>query len=237
MNLVKLLIFALCSFSICASDPLRHENEGCTENSQCSKETGKIRQNWLEIIKSISDNKISEKFANETVFKKTGIPISIWAREDATKQNSPLILWNSPCKQHQDKNNIIFIGEVFTSKLSEIKNLILQKAIFKENGVIKTINLPRGDAPINIINNSFYYTKDDEGIFYGLNISITGELKISKPIHIEKFPKEVDCPKDMIEEFYRNAPSLNFYKGSFCKEIWNQNKKQYSLLLLGWSCN
>ena len=68
-------------------------------------------------------------------------------------------------------------------------------------------------------------------------LSFNGDIKITKTKSITKFPKEVECPKEMSEEFYRKSPSLNFYKGHFCKDIWNQDTNSYSTLILGWSCN
>lgn len=215
--------------------------EGCPENAICSKTTGANRNQWLNIIKSMQSGKITEIEANEQLIKREGIPISAWATEKAI-QNDFSFWWDSPCKQHQLPNEKYFLGDVFTKTLSEEylkkhSELIFAKAILKDGKDYKIITIPRGDSPLAIINNNFYYTKDDDGNFYGLNVSKSGNIKISKTKRISNFPHEIDCPKEMSAEFYRTAPHLNFYKGHFCKEIWDMDQKIYQVFLMGWSCN
>lgn len=237
---ISFIIFLGIVFA--SADPLKHENEGCPDNSNCGKITGLKRSKWLNILKTLNENKISEKKANEAITKETGIPINIWAPEEAYKNNNNYILWDSPCKQHKAPNPKYLIGEIFADSLTDKTQksnpqIIFSNAIVKDEKGMRAIIVPRGDAPLSVINNSFYYTKDDEGSYYGLLLNFNGQLKISKSKRISKFPREIDCPKDMTEEFYRKAPTLNFYKGHLCKEIWNQDKNNYITILVGWSCN
>lgn len=244
---MKFLFFLLItsSFSILAAAPstaqLKPEHEGCPENAHCTQETGMIRTKWLEVIKNLQENKINESKANE-IISTFGYPISVWSKDPVEQKNYPLTFWDSPCKQHKAPNPKILIGELFIKSLSsenreKYPEIIFAKTYLEENNKIQRVFLPRGDAPIAIYNNAFYYTKEDEGHYYGLLVNRDGKITIRKTIHLEKFPKEVECKKNLVEEFYREAPSLNFFKGHFCKEIWNESTKNFTTILVGWSCN
>lgn len=243
MKLVILILSAYFCLSIqAAGNPLKHENDGCPDNSLCSKETGLYRTKWLETIKLLRENKISESFANNEIKKSNGIPINIWTNDSELAKSEKIILWDSPCKQHKAPNQKYFIGEFFTHKITnnlkeKMPKIIMANIIIKEKNELKVLSVPRGDAPIMIDQNSFYYTKDDDGIFYGLNLDMSGNLSISKTKKVTNFPKEIECTKEMSDLFIRNSPSLNFYSGHFCKDIWNNDTKSYSTILVGWSCN
>lgn len=234
MKLMAILFYFQLVF---AESPLDHINPGCPDESICSKETGIKASIWKENLRNYLQNHLSEKELNNILTQKEAFPVNIWADAEAIKSNLNLALWRSPCKQHQDKNNPIDIGEIYLKSIKNIPHIIYSKIIYNNTKEIKAIALPRGDAPIAIFNDHFYYTKDDDGLFYGLLISQNGELKISKTKSIKKYPREVSCPKEMSELFLKEAPSLNFYKGSFCKEIWNNDKNAYETILVGWSCN
>jgi hypothetical protein len=242
MKAIFLIIFII--FKTQANEVNKIEFDGCPENSFCSKEAGLYRLYWINLLKSFESNKINESTLNNLVKSKVGIPLTTWSKMDKTSldKKNDLISWDSPCKQHSSATAKYFISEFYTKNINP-KNIINNPEIIFSNTVIKnkdnimTRYLPRGDAPIAIINEELYYPKEEEGHFYGLFISKEGSLRIGKTQKIKLFPKEVDCPKEMIEEFYRHTPNLNFFKGHFCKEIWNQKTSESIILLSGWSCN
>lgn len=219
---------------------LKPENPGCPENSHCSKELGIKRDAFISEVKKI--NIESEDKINSRLIKNTQYPITVWSIEDQKTNNLPVIFWNSPCKQHNPPNQKILIAEIFMKDLSRISaknqdNIIFNKIFYFENKKWNYAFAPRGDAPLMIVNNKFYYIREEEGNYFGLLVSKNGELSITKTKQVSQFPKELECKKEMIEEFYKEAPTLNFFKGQFCKEIWNQDKKIYEPIMLGWSCN
>jgi hypothetical protein len=116
--------------------------------------------------------------------------------------------------------------------------LIFSKAVMLDSDK-KTypITVPRGDAPLFIKDGSLFFLREDEGFFYGLLINREGNFKVIKNESLGLPPKEVTCNQEMVAEFFREAPSPNFYQGYFCKEIWDKTSKNYKTLLLGWSCN
>ncbi len=216
--------------------------EGCPENSFCKKETGANRKKWLEELKKFTKNSISEQTINEFVQSEYGLPISSWAQEDASLQPN-ILMWDSPCKQHQGTLNKFYISEFFRKnlakkELSEFRNLFFSRAVMFDNkNQAYSMIVPRGDAPLFIKDGSLYYLREEEGYFYGLLIDRDGRLRVTKAIKSPELPKEAVCSKDLTTLFMREAPGANFYQGQFCKDIWDTTLKSYRTVLLGWSCN
>jgi hypothetical protein len=236
-NLVTLLFPLLFQFILANELPLS-DFPGCPENSICKKETGVNRSEWLLILKKLEQNKITEKIANQFLLQSNGFPIPMWASEEAIKKPFT-VLWDSPCKQHKILNNKTYIAISFIKKLLPKNNILFHSpAILNDDKKIPhPLMVIRGDAPLYIINDSLYYTQDDDGHYYGLLISPQGNISITKTISDSHFPREVSCSKEQVEMFSREIPSPNFFQGYYCKEIWNTKTKYYQSILIGWSCN
>lgn len=230
-------LFLLLQLTFAADNPII-DFPGCPENSFCKKETGIHRTEWLKILTSFTEKKINEKEANLLVQKKTGIPIPSWASEEALKK--PLtILWDSPCKQHKIPTNKTYIAITFLNKLLPKNNVLFHAPaiLLDEKKNPRKIMVLRGDTPLFIVNDSLYYTQDDEGHFYGLLISQDGKLALTSIVSDSHYPREVACTKEQIELFTRELPSPNFFQGYYCKEIFNTKTKYYQSIITGWSCN
>ena len=185
---------------------------------------------------------MSEDKINKFIQSEYGVPVSGWAQEEASLLPN-ILMWDSPCRQHKSSANKFYITEVFRknlnpNELKELPTLFFSRALVIENSKnFHTMIVPRGDAPAFIKDDSLYYLREEEGIFYGLLIDKSGRLKVVKNEIPTNLPKEVDCPKDKIVEFTRVAPSPNFYQGTYCKSVWDKTNKNYKTILLGWSCN
>jgi hypothetical protein len=242
MKLLLLFIILTATTSAIALEYSKIDFEGCPENSFCKKETGAYRKKWLQMVKAFSKGEISEQKINTFIQSEFGIPIAGWGTEEASLLPN-ILMWDSPCKQHKNAAAKYYISEVFKKNVSanEIKEsptLVFARAIMQENGKEPyPMVVIRGDAPLFIKDGSLFFLREEEGIFYGLLIDKEGKIKVIKNEPSPFPPKEVICPKEMIAQFQRLAPSPNFYQGQFCKEIWNKNTKTYQTMLLGWSCN
>ncbi|MFA6235755.1 MAG: hypothetical protein WC635_00400 [Bacteriovorax sp.] len=218
------------------------EYEGCPENAYCKKETGANRKKWIEQLRGFSTGKISEQKLNSFVQSEYGLPVSGWAQEEGSLQPN-ILLWDSPCKQHSKSTNKYYIAEVFrknfrSNELKEIPNVIFSRVVMlDESKQPFAITVPRGDAPLFLKDGNLYYLREEEGMFYGLLIDKNGKFAITKNETSTEPAKEATCSKDLIALFNREAPSPNFYQGTFCKEIWDKTSKSYKTVLLGWSCN
>ncbi len=235
ISLILLLFFSLHAESI---EPILLDLPGCPDNSVCTKETGAVRLEWLEILKNYSINKIDEKETNKQIQKKSGFPIPSWATE-AAKSKPMTTFWDSPCKQHQKENEKTYIAITF------LKNLLPKNKILFHSPAILTddkshslaIQTLRGEIPLLILNDSLYFTQVDDGYYYGLLISYNGKLSFSKVIKDTHYPKEITCTTEQINLFTKELPSKDFFKGYYCKAIWNLTTKTYNSLIFGWSCN
>lgn len=246
MKHLLLFIFFTTSLTAClpvhALEYSKIDFEGCPENSFCKKETGANRKKWLDQLKDFSKGNLSEQKLNAFIQSEYGVPVSGWAMEEASLLPN-ILMWDSPCKQHKGPAGKYYIMEVFKKNLSpnELKEnptLIFSRAILKdkEKDPVSLV-VPRGDAPLFIKDGSLFFLREEEGMFYGLLVDKDGKIKVTKNEPVQEAPKEVTCPKDMVVQFQRQAPALNFYQGQFCKDIWDKNEKTYKTVLLGWSCN
>lgn len=241
MKNLALIIFIFCSNTF-ALEYSKIEYEGCPENAYCKKETGLTRKKWIEDLRSYKNGKISEQKINANLKNEYGLPISAWAQENGSLSPN-ILMWDSPCKQHQNANNKFYIAEIFKKNLKpeEIKDsnsIYFSRAVLlDQNNKPYSYIIPRGDAPLFIKDSQLYFLREEEGIFYGLLISRDGQLKLVKNESSPEAPKEAVCSKEQVALFLREAPSPNFYQGQFCKDIWDVTLKTYRRVLLGWSCN
>ncbi|AUN98632.1 hypothetical protein DOM21_07950 [Bacteriovorax stolpii] len=238
-----LLSFALwTTFVHGALEYSKIEHAGCPENAYCQKVTGEIRQKWLNQLDDFKSGKLNETKLNAELQKEYGLPISNWAAEEASVLPR-IIMWDSPCPQHKKEASKFYISEIFRKNLkdSEIKDyttLYFAKAIGVDaNKKLITLTIPRGEIPIFIENNEYYFLREDEGKYYGLLVGREGSLKVTKIQNVKELPKDAVCLKEQIDTFLREAPSPTFYQGYHCKDVWDKTKKAYTTMLFGWSCN
>jgi hypothetical protein len=238
---LTLFIF-LYSFNVLALEYSKFEFPGCPENAFCKKETGSNRQKWIEQLRLFSNGKISEQQINTYIQSEFGLPITGWAKEAGSLLPN-IILWDSPCKQHSEGKEKFYIAEVFrknlkTTELNEMNHLLFPKIVLsRPDQPPFSVNAPRGETPLFKTEDSLYYLREEEGIFYGLLIDKWGKFKITKN---EMSPKPVidsQCIEEQIALFKKEAPANNFFQGTHCKDIWDKSSKSYKTILLGWSCN
>jgi hypothetical protein len=218
------------------------EQPGCPENAYCQKNTGEVRQAWLDDLSDFTHGKISEAKFNSELQKKSGIPVAGWAMEEAGVLPR-IMMWDSPCKQHKKEASKFYISELFRknlkeSELKEYTNVYFPKAIgIDQNKKVFAITIPRGDIPAFSENGQYYFLKEDDGKYYGLLLNRQGDIKITKPVTVKEPVKEGVCLKEQVDLFMREAPSTSFYESYNCKEIWDKTSKTYRPMIFGWSCN
>lgn len=236
------LLFFFSQKTFGALEYSKKEFPGCPENAYCQKETGLIRQKWLEQLEKFGKKIISEEKFNLFLQNNDGIPIPNWAFEEGGVLPK-IMLWDSPCHQHKKEISKYYISEIFRknlhpNELKEFKFIYFSKAFgIHQNKKIFSMAIPRGDTPFFIENGYYYFLREDDGKYYGLLINPEGRLKISKIKTIKETPQEAVCQKELVDQFLKEAPSSSFYQGYSCKNIWNINLKNYQTMLFGWSCN
>jgi len=218
------------------------EFAGCPENAFCQKNTGEVRQKWLDQLALFYTGKLSENAFNEWLQKNQGVPFPIWALEEASVLPN-IMLWDSPCAQHRKEASKFYIGDIFRKNIKENEIKEFQSLFFaKAYGVtpdkkVYSVTIPRSEVPLFSENGKLYFLEEDEGNYYGLYISINGDIKISGVHSVKETAKESVCLKEQVDQFLREAPSPTFYKGYTCKDIWDKSLKAYRPMLFGWSCH
>ncbi len=217
------------------------EIEGCPDNADCNSETGAYRQQFIDKLTLQNEKKITMESIQDWALKNKGFPLQVWGIKNDLKINYSL-WWNSPCRQHNAKDqNQYLIGEIFSKSTllddTVSKKYFFPRSVLSDGNNLKAVTTLRGDSPLKIMDEAFYYTKEIEGKFYGLLVKFNGEIKLINPRSVQNFPKESNCTKELIAEFYRKAPHLNFYSGHYCKDIFNENLNKYQTVIFGWSCN
>jgi hypothetical protein len=238
----NLIFLMLLSMQVKALEYSKIEFPGCPENAYCQKNTGLVRQKWLDQLELFNKNKISLQHFNNFIQESDGLPISNWATEDASIIPR-IIMWDSPCPQHKKEATKYYISEVFRKnlKLTELDSLnsvFFSKAyLLGPKEKVISFAVPRGEFPLFSENESYYFLKEDEGKYYGLFIGIKGEVKVTSLSTSSETIKESVCHKNQIDQFLREAPSPSFFQGYTCKSIWDKTSKSYKSLLFGWSCH
>ncbi len=112
MTIITLLYLLTSTFATNEFLPhmAEHEHLGCPSNAKCSKKTGLIRQQWIEIAKSKNKNKIKKLTSFSRSF---GVPLSVWGLNKA-EENPAYMIWDSPCKNHNiEENPKVSLVDVF----------------------------------------------------------------------------------------------------------------------------
>jgi hypothetical protein len=242
-----------------------HENVGCPENSDCTKEMGLHRKNWLSLLRSISKiKKDSNDFISsiEDFRKKNGIPTSFYTNVGAFKRFSPII-FESSCPLHnpKKKENKILIGEAFIKDVHEkIAHIKIQDTshdipigdlvhldpvhiydpLHPEKNQI--FYVPKGEKPIYINGDEITLLMEEEGVYFGLAIKASGEWKITttkthKDLGLEEFNQDVPCSKnDEANKFFGQEIYKRYYQDNFCQTIYDLKSKTQFQMRLPWSC-
>jgi hypothetical protein len=205
-----------------------HMNKGCQQNSTCSVEIGKLNIEWDNVLKSKSERQI------KNFQKRYGVPMSFWTTQE---KNPAMVTFDSRCSKHRKKDHKIYEGIMFVKSPSELtkKETILENYALREQGS-KFYTIPRKALPNGIINGALNFTQEREGQFYYLN-STPNRLEVSfnKP-QFDKEIIETSCPEALRKTFISKLKNERLYQSTFCKNIWNYNKKKYERVIFGWSC-
>lgn len=221
-----------------------HFNEGCPANSECSPEMGKLHKRWVDNLTNFSKEKDGWRLLDR--FRKTnGVPFEVWSTEKALAKEN-IIFWDSPCRDHnQEGKPKISIGIVIVNHLKKLKELVDNKKVYLrflkiyqgKGKPAKSYMTLRGDNPLYIEDNKLIYQRLEEGHYYGLSVAQSGELNIVATKSPPEFPQSIECPKELVDELKSDPNPENLYAGIYCQKTWNMTKKDFDILMVGWSCN
>jgi hypothetical protein len=242
-----------------------HENAGCPENSDCTKEMGLHRKKWQGLLRSL--NKMKKESLEivtslEDFRRKNGIPVSFYTNVGAFKRFSPII-FESSCALHnpKKKENKILIGEAYIKDLHDkvahiqiqdtshdipLGELVYLDPVYVYDPLHPEKNLiffiPKGEKPIYINGDEITLLLEEEGVYYGLTIKTSGEWKITstkthKELGLEEFNQDVPCSKnDEANKYFGKEIYKLYYQDNFCQTIYDLKTKTQLQMRLPWSC-
>lgn len=222
---------------------LNHFNEGCPANSECTPRLGELYKEWTELAQTFSGkSQITKRL--DSFRRRNGIPFPLWITEEGSSKDN-LIVWDSPCENHNLKNEKkIKIGLAFVDNLKKLNSLKNdQKVILRflridlGNGKFKEIETLRDENPLYLDGEKLIYQLNEEGAYFGLSVSPTGDLEVVDTKTPPEFPRSIDCPDYMEKSIKEKEVKKNLYSGFYCQSIWNNKKAKYDIVQVGWSCN
>ncbi len=218
-----------------------HPNLGCPANSHCSAEFGKKRKIWSDMILRIKNQlEKSPIEALEKVRQNSGFPIPVWATNKSL-ENPEVVSWHSPCRHHNLPNKEIYHAEVLLSDFTNWKTLdsesLTRAKIWRLKGeeVVEYGSL-QGAIPTMLKNEQLYFTREEQGVYFGLLISASGAMKIVPTENAAMAPREVQCPAKLIEAYKAWNWSTELYQQTVCRAIWDQDQRTFHTFLFGWTC-
>lgn len=210
---------------------LIHENPGCPENSECSKPNGIKLLEWVKTLKTYSNNPKILSLQLERYRKKNGLPIMFLAEDTKElKLSIDPIIWDSRCRHHnqKDKVKIIKAMKFFRNNPKTEKIKFTQVKVGK-----KIFEIPYGDQPLMIWKKGLILIKDYEDYLYHLSIKESGNWKI---LYVpSRLIKKGRVSKNNIKCKEKAKPN-KYFLGSYCSKIWNEDKKDYEIVEIQWSC-
>lgn len=218
---------------------LDHDILGCPANSHCSRSQGAKRQKWTELLQRLE--KESAQYAVKEIEKfrqEKGIPFGVWAGPKSLT-NEDIISWDSGCPHHNREMKKILLAELMIKKIEQEDNdqFTWQKVwLENEQQKISTYKVPRGSFPTYMVNDKLYFNATELGIYYGMLVAENGDIQIINSKTQNPLPHETSCPsrlKNLKQEMLKDK---SLYQDYYCRAIWDETKKSYRVMMLGWSC-
>ena len=213
-----------------------HPFKGCPAGSKCTKETGQLRQGWIDTLKTKKNRN-----KNLTSYKsKNGMPIQLWSYPLKTISKG-ISTWRSPCPQHNGKEVQYSLTEVMSK---DLKSLLNQESFILSKAILKTAEakyvlypMPVSEAPIYISQKKMIYSLDTDGEYYGIEVNSNGDIAVIDTKKPDRFPEYINCSEEMIQAFKQLKYPDGFFKGLTCKSVWDIDTKSLLSMAYGWSCS
>ena len=231
---------------------LNHSYEGCPTNSRCTQKVGQHFKRWLAILKQETQNLSNKKTYLEgktwprldKFRKKYGIPLEVWSFP-SKKNPDNLIYWDSPCEYHNKKDQKVMVSLALAKDLRELQKLekknhkimLARSLLLEPSGKTREYLVPRGMGPLYLDGESLVYTKENQGLYYGIRIKHIGKISVTIPALPQQYPKTVSCPDPLVKKFAHIFPSKKIYQGVYCQNLWNNKSNRYQTMIFGWSCH
>lgn len=234
-----------------------HQNSGCPENSECDPVMGLQFKRWQNLLRNLQNKeKDAKKQAQflQGFLDLYGVPAEFYTNLKSAQSFKPTY-YNSPCREHNPKDKPqerILRGISFIKKSTPTSVTIWRDQTQLEVPVNEQMNLapltisgddgektylaPLDEEPLYLSKDGPVFLREDDGLFYGLQIKTSGEWRIAvldftNLSFFESKKKLVECGQK------EKAPKLSGpFETAICKEIWDHSAKKNRLITLRRGC-
>lgn len=215
---------------------LEHEFPGCPANSFCTKETGELMQKWQKKVKSVEGSSATTIHKQvQSFMQENGVPImGLVAKENVPQIQKQSILWNTRCRQHRNKQEVLVFKAIsFLKKIVPDQSHIYPKVQVKTPKGIKSFYLPFDETPIMMKDDQLIVGQDQEDIFYHLWIDDKGNISVRHVDHelLGKATLQIERAKCQ-----KKAKPDSIFAVNICKKIWDATSGQMIDVEIEWSC-
>lgn len=248
------LIPLICCLNLQAEDPanfsphmLDHQFVGCPTNSSCSKELGKKREIWVRSLKINRKGSTRLERLNNVV-KQNGVPFRVWVENKDIDKKS-IIFWDSHCESHRKEGKEIFVGEVLAGKKNldeksfnkkdKHRSIHFEKAyLLDSKNKVTEYLVPSRGRPAYIDNGKLVFIQDEEGHYFGLEVSSKGSVKIVDVSTSVPAPQEVQCPSALQKIWDENINKYpkHLFMTSLCKSVSQKKGNKRMTMIFGFAC-
>lgn len=254
LKLTSLLIFLILNYKNGMAEDLQalpegefqthmidHDNPGCPANAHCHSSYGLKRKAFQDLVIALRSGQNSgpPHQAIERHRLQHGIPFPVWATPESLT-NTQVASWHSSCTHHNREINQIFLGEVLISSLADLPpeagHLHPHRTWAIINDQVVTYLIPQASVPGLLIDDQLYFTREEQGVYYGLLVAQNGGLKVVDIESSPVTPREVSCPKELRAAKENWDERKHIYQRFYCRAIWDKTRRTYQTFLVGWSC-
>lgn len=207
-------------------DDLAHQNQGCPENSQCSKEMGKKIQDFKNFLaRTQNESNFSNQLENYRL--KNGIPVKFLIQKESPTLDP--VVWDSRCSLHRTKKisqGLLFFQNNPKSPLVQFDPIYFNDVLYE---------IPHGEQPLLIKNDEIVITTEFEDHYFYLSINKNGNWKVIT-LSSEEIQKALQANENTECSSESKISTEPFYANTFCKKIWDVTRAQLQTVELAWSC-
>ena len=219
--MIKILLVFLFPI-LCLS---QQEENGCPYDSYCTSAVGAQFRHWQAYLRKHRGAEL-EKYRQQH-----GIPFPAWSFSKDIKQT---IAWDSICAAHNNPAHPIYQVTHFTKNLRTLPSEIVNDVAFLQQtkSNIVSVPMPRGETPSYIDGTDLVFVRDEDGVYYFLQISSNGALKVISSLLSQAPSETVPCPPELISHFKKSEIHQNYW----CKSLQNVQNKQKQIVLMPVRC-
>lgn len=235
-----------------------HQNSGCPENSECDQVMGLQYKRWQNLLRNLQLKEKSSQKQGQYVqghLELYGIPVEFYTTHKSAKTFRP-IYYNSPCREHNPKDKPLervlramsFVKKTSKDTVTIWRDQAQLEIPFSDDLVfadldittdegVQTLKVPLDEEPLYLTKNGPVFLREDDGLFYALQIDYNGVWKVinldmTTLSNYESKKRSTQCGEK------EKGPKLSGpFNVAICKDIWDDSAKKLRPVVLRRGCH